>query len=137
MVKWENDPKPGWYDTAGGGLVPDEIERYHDAVTERCGIRGVRRRRRAAGRPQHRSARRVFLDRDFSFVVSSRRTRRGRSRSPTPNTPWCPVADSGDWEVIRRAGTEIRVPRKAKNWPAKRQRPDPHRFDPTVWGISA
>ena len=41
LVKWENDPKPGWYDIATGDLVPEDeiVERYHDAVLHRCGIR--------------------------------------------------------------------------------------------------
>ena len=38
LIKWEDDPKPGWYDTAGGELVDeaDLVERYHDVVVERA-----------------------------------------------------------------------------------------------------
>ena len=41
LVKWEDDPKPGWYDTQTGDLVDEGelVERYHDAVIERVGIR--------------------------------------------------------------------------------------------------
>ena len=41
LIKWEDDPKPGWYDSASGDLIPEAelVERYHDTVVERCGIR--------------------------------------------------------------------------------------------------
>ena len=41
LIKWEDDPKPGWYDTETGELVDESelVERYHDTVVERCGIR--------------------------------------------------------------------------------------------------
>ena len=41
LVKWEDDPKPGWYDTASGDLIDEGelVERYHDVVIERVGIR--------------------------------------------------------------------------------------------------
>ena len=46
-----------------------------------------------------------------------------------------PVPDSGDWEVIRKAGTEIRVPRKTKLSRTVGAQ-IPTGFDPKVWGIS-
>ncbi|MDT5289043.1 MAG: fatty acid synthase, bacteria type, partial [Mycobacterium sp.] len=41
LVKWEDDPKPGWYDTQSGDLIDEGelVERYHDIVVERVGIR--------------------------------------------------------------------------------------------------
>ncbi|MCW2689341.1 MAG: fas, partial [Mycobacterium sp.] len=41
LIKWEDDPKPGWYDAESGDLVDEAelVERYHDAVVERVGIR--------------------------------------------------------------------------------------------------
>ena len=41
LIKWEDDPHPGWYDTESGDLVDESeiVERYHDTVVERCGIR--------------------------------------------------------------------------------------------------
>jgi 3-oxoacyl-[acyl-carrier protein] reductase len=41
LVKWEDDPTPGWYDNETGDLVDEGelVERYHDAVIERVGIR--------------------------------------------------------------------------------------------------
>ena len=46
-----------------------------------------------------------------------------------------PVPDSTDWQVIRKAGTEIRVPRKTKLSRTVGAQ-IPTGFDPTVWGIS-
>jgi len=36
LIRWEDDPQPGWYDTESGELVDeaDLVERYHDVVVE-------------------------------------------------------------------------------------------------------
>src|SRR4029079_2363406 len=47
-----------------------------------------------------------------------------------------PVPDSSDWQVTRKAGTEIRVPRKTKLSRTVGGQ-IPTGFDPTVYGISA
>ena len=138
LVRWENDPKPGWYDTASGELVDEAelVERYHDAVVERCGIRefvddGVITPNASA--PLLVS---VFLDRDFSFVVASEAEARAFADFDGEHTVVRPVVNSGDWEVIRKAGTEIRVPRSMKLSRTVGAQ-IPTGFDPTVWGISA
>ncbi len=138
LITWENDPKPGWYDAATGDLVAEEelVERYHDAVVQRCGIREF-----VADGALHADHTTdllvsVFLDRDFSFVVSSEAEARAFERSDPGHTVVRPSGDSGDWEVIRKAGTEIRVPRKAKLARSVGGQ-IPTGFDPTVWGISA
>ncbi len=73
LVKWEDDPTPGWYDTETGDLVDEGelVERYHDAVIERVGIREFVDD--GAIDPDHASPLlvSVFLDKDFTFVVSS------------------------------------------------------------------
>jgi fatty acid synthase len=138
LVAWENDPKPGWYDTAGGELVPEEeiVERYHDAVVARCGIRefvedGVLRADLSTELLVS-----VFLDRDFRFVVSAEAEARAFEHADPDHTVVRPLPDSGDWEVTRKAGTEIRVPRKAKLSRTVGAQ-IPTGFDPKVWGISA
>ena len=79
----------------------------------------------------------VFLDKDLTFVVSSRgRGRRLRRASAPEHTIIAPVADSGDWQVTRMAGSEIRVPRKMKLSRAVGGQ-IPTGFDPNRWGISA
>jgi fatty acid synthase len=138
LLKWENDPKPGWYDTAGGDLVPEEeiVERYHDAVVERCGIREFVADGSLEADHSTELLVSVFLDRDFSFVVSTEAEARAFEQADPERTVVRPVAGSGDWEVIRKAGTEIRVPRKATLSRTVGGQ-IPTGFDPKVWGISA
>lgn len=137
MITWEDDPKPGWYDAASGDLVPEEelVERYHDAVVERCGIREFVDD--GAIDPDHASPLlvSVFLDKDFSFVVSSEEEARAFVDFDPEHTVVTPVPESSDWQVIRKAGTEIRVPRKTKLSRSVGAQ-IPTGFDPTVWGIT-
>ena len=138
LITWEDDPTPGWYDTASGDLVDeaDLVERYHDAVVERCGIREFVGDGAIAPDHQMPLLVSVFLDRDFTFVVSSEADARAFEAADPEHTVVRPVGDSGDWEVIRKAGTEIRVPRKATLSRTVGAQ-IPTGFDPTVWGISA
>ncbi|MBX7456293.1 DUF1729 domain-containing protein [Mycolicibacterium sp. 3033] len=137
LITWEDDPQPGWYDTASGELVEesDLVERYHDAVVERCGIREFVDD--GAIDPDHASPLlvSVFLDKDFRFVVSSETDARAFVAFDPEHTVARPIPDSGDWEVIRKAGTEIRVPRKTKLSRTVGAQ-IPTGFDPTVWGVS-
>ena len=137
MIRWEDDPQPGWYDTESGDLVDESelVERYHDAVVQRCGIREFVDD--GAIDPDHASPLlvSVFLDKDFAFVVSSEADARAFAEFDPEHTVIRPVPDSGDWQVIRKAGTEIRVPRKTKLTRTVGAQ-IPTGFDPTVWGIS-
>ena len=116
LVKWEDDPKPGWYDTDTGDLVDETelVERYHDVVLERVGIREWVDD--GAIDPDHASPLlvSVFLDKDFTFVVSSESDARAFVQFDPAHTTIAPVPDSSDWQVTRQAGTEIRVPRKVE-----------------------
>jgi fatty acid synthase len=138
LIKWEDDPQPGWYDTETGDLVDeaDLVERYHDAALERVGIREFVDD--GAIDPDHASPLlvSVFLDKDFSFVVSSEAEARAFVQFDPEHTVIRPVSDSSDWQVTRKAGTEIRVPRKTKLSRTVGGQ-IPTGFDPTVWGISA
>ena len=138
LIKWEDDPQPGWYDSRTGELVDESelVERYHDTVVQRCGIREFVDD--GAIDPDHASPLlvSVFLDKDFSFVVSSEADARAFVRFDPEHTIATPVPDGTDWHVTRKAGTEIRVPRKttlSRTVGAQ----IPTGFDPTVWGISA
>ncbi|HEU0189844.1 MAG TPA: fatty acid synthase subunit beta domain-containing protein [Mycobacterium sp.] len=137
LVKWEDDPTPGWYDTESGDLVDEAelVERYHDAVLAKVGVREFVDD--GAIDPDHASPLlvSVFLDKDFSFVVSSEADARAFVQFDPEHTVVRPVPDSGDWQVIRKAGTEIRVPRKSKLSRTVGAQ-IPTGFDPTVWGIS-
>ncbi|SOX55207.1 DUF1729 domain-containing protein, partial [Mycobacterium ahvazicum] len=138
LIRWEDDPQPGWYDTASGDLIDeaDLIERYHDIVVERCGIREFVDD--GSIDPDHASPLlvSVFLDKDFAFVVSSEADARAFAEFDPEHTVIRPVPESSDWQVIRKAGTEIRVPRKNKLSRVVGGQV-PTGFDPTVWGISA
>ena len=138
LIKWEDDPQPGWYDTASGELVDESelVERYHDEVVRRCGIREFVDD--GAIDPDHASPLlvSVFLDKDFSFVASSEADARAFVAFDPEHTVATPVPDSSDWQVTRKAGTEIRVPRKTKLSRTVGAQV-PTGFDPTVWGISA
>jgi fatty acid synthase len=138
LIKWEDDPKPGWYDTASGDLVDEAelVERYHDTVVERTGIREFVDD--GAIDPDHASPLlvSVFLDKDFTFVVSSEADARAFVQFDPAHTVAVPVPDSTDWQVTRKAGTEIRVPRKTKLSRTVGAQ-IPSGFDPQVWGISA
>lgn len=137
LIRWEDDPQPGWYDTESGDLVDESelIERYHDTVVERCGIREFVDD--GAIDPDHASPLlvSVFLEKDFAFVVSSETDARAFAEFDPEHTIIRPVPDSSDWQVIRKAGTEIRVPRKTKLSRVVGGQV-PTGFDPTVWGIS-
>lgn len=111
------------------------VERYHDAVVERCGIREFVDD--GAIDPDHASPLlvSVFLDKDFSFVVSSEADARAFVSFDPEHTVARPVPESSDWQVIRKAGTEIRVPRKTKLSRTVGAQ-IPTGFDPTVWGIT-
>jgi fatty acid synthase len=137
LIRWEDDPQPGWYDTESGDLVDESelVERYHDVVVARTGIREFVDD--GAIDPDHASPLlvSVFLDKDFAFVVSSEADARAFAEFDPEHTIIQPVPDSADWQVIRKAGTEIRVPRKTKLSRVVGAQ-IPTGFDPTVWGIS-
>ncbi|MFL0239964.1 fatty acid synthase subunit beta domain-containing protein [Mycobacterium sp. SMC-17] len=137
LVKWEDDPKPGWYDTNTGELVDESelVERYHDVVLERVGIREWVDD--GAIDPDHASPLlvSVFLDKDFTFVVSAEADARAFHQFDPEHTVIAPVPDSSDWQVTRKAGTEIRVPRKVKLSRTVGAQV-PTGFDPQVYGVT-
>nr|WP_232004911.1 type I polyketide synthase [Mycobacterium sp. ACS1612] len=137
LVKWEDDPTPGWYDTQTGDLVDEGelVERYHDAVVERVGIREFVDD--GAIDPDHAAPLlvSVFLDKDFTFVVSSEEEARQFVQFDPEHTVIAPVPDSGDWQVTRKAGTEIRVPRKTKLSRTVGAQ-IPTGFNPMVYGVT-
>ena len=73
LIRWEDDPQPGWYDAQSGDLVDESelVERYHDTVVERCGIREFVDDGAIDADHASQLLVSVFLDKDFAFVVSS------------------------------------------------------------------
>ncbi|NLU83968.1 DUF1729 domain-containing protein [Rhodococcus sp. HNM0569] len=137
MLTWETAPEPGWYDAETGELVPEEdiADRYHDVVVERCGIR----RYADDGAMVDNTApllSSVFLDRDLTFSAGSEAEARAFVDADPENTTAAVDPASGEWTVTRKAGTEIRVPRKmALTRSVGGQIPTG--FDVTAWGIPA
>jgi len=67
--------------------------------------------------------------------VSSEADARAFVQFDPEHTVIAPVPDSADWQVTRKAGTEIRVPRKVKLSRTVGAQ-IPTGFDPTVYGVS-
>ncbi|HEY9311749.1 fatty acid synthase subunit beta domain-containing protein [Williamsia sp.] len=137
LITWEATPKPGWYDAESGDPVAeaDIADRYHDAVVERCGIR-----RYADDGDMIDNASplltSVFLDNDLTFSVASEAEARSFLSAAPDKTKIKVDAESGEWQVTRMSGTEIRVPRKFKLSRTVGGQ-IPTGFDPTRWGVSA
>ncbi|MET1036904.1 MAG: beta-ketoacyl synthase N-terminal-like domain-containing protein, partial [Aeromicrobium sp.] len=77
----------------------------------------------------------VFLDKDLSFTVGNESEARALRDADPERTVIAATAD-GDWSVTRKAGTEIRVPRRMKLTRTVGGQ-IPTGFDPAVWGIPA
>lgn len=77
----------------------------------------------------------VFLDNDLTFTVSSEAEALAM-RDADPERTVVSAGADGDWSVTRRAGTEIRVPRRMKLTRTVGGQ-IPTGFDPTVWGVPA
>ncbi|WP_132993765.1 type I polyketide synthase [Gordonia zhaorongruii] len=135
LVRWEETPKPGWYDVESGDPVHEaEIaDRYHDAVVERCGIR----RYADDGAMVDNTSpllESVFLDEDLTFTVPNEASARAFAASD-PERTRISAKDSGDWSVTRLAGAEIRVPRRFELSRTVGGQ-IPTGFDPVRWGVS-
>ena len=136
LVVWEETPKAGWYDVESGDPVAeaDIAERYHDAVVERVGIR---RYADEGAMVENTSPllESVFLDKDLTFSVPNEAAAREFASADPERTRIAPNAETGDWTVTRLAGTEIRVPRRAKLSRTVGGQ-IPTGFDPVRWGVS-
>ncbi|MBA4025699.1 MAG: 3-oxoacyl-ACP synthase [Gordonia sp.] len=137
LIVWESTPKPGWYDAETSDPVAeaDIADRYHDAVVERCGIRKYADDGDMIDNTSPLLTS-VFLDDDLTFTVSSETEARAFQSSSPDKTKIKVDAESGEWQVTRLAGTEIRVPRRF-NLTRTVGGQIPTGFDPTRWGVSA
>ena len=131
LIRWEDDPQPGWYDTESGELVDESelVERYHDTVVERVRHPRVRRRRRDRPRPRVAAAGVGVPGQGLRLrgVVGGRRPRLRRVRPGAHGHP-------AGARLQRLAGDpqgRHRDPGAAKEQAvAARRRPDPDRVRP-------
>ena len=133
LIRWENG---SWIDTETDEDVDeaDLVDRYHDVVRERVGVRTYGDDQTITDHTVPLLAS-VFLDQDLTFTVGARAEAEAMKAADPEHTRIAPGAD-GDWTVTRLAGTEIRVPRRMKLTRTVGGQ-IPTGFDPTVWGVPA
>lgn len=138
LLTWQDSPKPGWYD-ADGTLVPEEdiAEKYRDEVVARSGIRpfetGMGGDYKDGANEEEAE---IFLDHDVSFSVPTETIAREYVALDESHTEIACDAESGEWTVTRKAGSMIRVPRRAAMTRTVGGQ-FPKGFDPLKWGIPA
>lgn len=139
LVSWDAQAG-GWVDRESGDLVPEaEIhQRYHDTVLANSGIRSYED---GQGMVDHTAPllTSVFLDNDLTFTVSGQAEAIAMREADVANTviaPLDPAEPGAEWQVTRRAGTEIRVPRRMRITRTVGGQ-IPSGFDPKVWGLPA
>jgi len=135
LLSWDATNR-GWYDTASGEAVDeaDIADRYEDAVRERIGVR----RYADDGDMVDNSApllASVYLDQDLTFAVSGEAEAQAMRDADPEHTVIAQDAE-GEWTVTRKAGTQVRVPRKMKLTRTVGGQ-IPTGFDPTAWGVPA
>ena len=135
LLAWD-EANQGWYDVETDEAVDeaDVHERYHDAVVERCGIRtyGDDGSMVDNTAPLLTS---VFLEQDLTFGVGSEVEARAM-QAADPDRTVIASSEDGEWTVTRKAGTEIRVPRRMELTRTIGGQ-IPTGFDPSVWGVPA
>ena len=138
LLTWQDSPKPGWYD-ADGTLVPEEdiAEKYRDEVVARSGIRpfetGMGGDYKDGANEEEAE---IFLDHDVTFSVPTETIAREYVALDEAHTEIDRDAESGEWIVTRKAGSVIRVPRRAAMTRTVGGQ-FPKGFDPLKWGIPA
>jgi fatty acid synthase len=115
LVHYEHESRGGsWIDAETGESIAEEdiAARYREQVTECAGIRWVEPESVGFDPQRLPVLASVYLEKDFSFTVSSEEEARVFAMSDPEHTK---VAKEGSvWKVTRLAGTEIRVPREAR-----------------------
>jgi fatty acid synthase len=130
--------------SGGGGWVDSETDeqveesdlapRYRDAVLSNCGIRVLDTDGPLDPDGVSLMAE-VFTETDLVLPAVDEADARAYVAAD-PDGTRMRLSPSGEWQVVRRAGTSIRVPRRA----ALSRRVGaqvPRGFDPTLWGVPA
>ncbi|WP_022868356.1 type I polyketide synthase [Schaalia vaccimaxillae] len=133
LLTWSDTPVGGWYD-AEDQLVDesDIFERYRDEVVARCGIRFFE-----DDGPLHNGwtpeSAMVFLDQDITFTVDDEDEARSYLDAD-PQFTQIARTPFGEWQVTRKAGAQVRVPKRA-TLDRRIGGLFPTGFDPARWGI--
>lgn len=137
LISWCDTPSPGWVITATGDPIAeaDIAGQLRDEVMARVGIRPFADDgdMRDGTAPRLSS---VFLEQDLSFTAADDAEARAYAAADPQHTVITHDAISGEWTVTRKAGTEIRVPRRTTLTRVVGGQ-IPTGFDPTAWGIPA
>ncbi|GAB3944639.1 type I polyketide synthase [Corynebacterium tapiri] len=132
LVRWSEDPTPGWYDASGELVAEEDIyDRFRDEVLARSGIRELSDKYHLVDQGSI-DLTTVFLDRDITFPVDSEAQARDIAAADPDMTRIAQV--DGEWQVTRLKGATAHVPRKATlSRTVAGQMPEG--FDPGAWGI--
>ena len=133
LVEWREDPHPGWFVVESDEEIAEEdiFERFRDEVVARSGVRTLTDKYHLTDRGSI-DLTTVFLDRDVTFTVDSEATARDILEA---DPEFVSIAEvDGEWQVTRRQGATVKVPRKATlTRTVAAQMPDD--FDAAKWGI--
>ncbi len=139
LLRWQDSPVAGWYDTDDQLVHEEDIyDRYSDEVIARSGVRhfidgdaSIDGDGLDTGTLEETS---IFLDTDVTFTVPDKETAETFVIQEPKLTRIAPLPD-GEWEVTRLAGAEARLPRRALM--SRRVGGQlPTGFDPSHWGIT-
>ena len=137
LIRWDPETDGGsWIDVELDEVVAegDLAQRYRAEVHERCGIRTF-----DADGPLDPDGVslvvEVFCDHDVVVDVADESDARAFAAADPEHTD-VRRSPSGDWQVVRRAGSTIRVPRRAELSRTVGGQV-PAGFDPLRWGIPA
>lgn len=131
------DPRVGsWVDVESGDKVEEHAlaERYREAVHGRVGIRFIEPDTAGFDPDAITVYATTYLERDFSFQVSSRAEAETFRAADPEHTRVHFDAEREVWRVTRTAGAEVRVPRLA-SIPRRVLGQIPRGFDPARFGI--
>ncbi|WP_225872095.1 type I polyketide synthase [Scrofimicrobium canadense] len=140
LVRWQDSPVAGWYDSEDQIVAEEQIfDRFRDEVVARSGVRpfmdgdaAIDGADEDMGTLEETS---VFLTSDVTFTVPDKKTAESFVIQD-PRMTRITEIEGGEWQVTRLAGAEARMPRRA--FLTRRVGGQlPEGFDPARWGIPA
>ncbi|WKD59923.1 type I polyketide synthase [Corynebacterium caspium] len=134
LIRWSEDPTPGWYDESGAEVAEQDIyARFRDEVAARAGVRELSDKYFLTDKGSI-DVIEVYLDNPVTFTVASQSEAEDILAADPDKTTIAQI--DGQWTVTRAQGATARVPRRATlTRTVAGQMPD--NFDPANWGIPA